>query len=96
MEVKDIILIIAIIALAGLSYYFYSNLMLAKDGVDQLMAGIGECQAGVAQLTAGLGECQAGVEQLQAGLTECVAGATQCQAGLIELQTVCAPFLPTQ
>ena len=85
MNQKDIgivILAIAVIVLAGVVYYLYS--------------GANKCKVMATDLGAQLVGCGAGVEQLQAGLGECTAQATQCQEAFINLQQMCAPYLPTE
>jgi len=85
MSQKDIvivILVLALIVLAGFTYYLYSGAM--------------ECEVVATGLGTRLVECGAGVVQLQAGLDECMAGVAQCQEALITLQEMCAPFLPAE
>lgn len=89
MNPKDIFLIILVIALAGLSYYLYSQLIYCKGKAE-------ECAAGVTQLQDGLAQCQEGIGQYQDGLEECTAQATECAEALSNLQQMCAPYLPTQ
>lgn len=82
MSTKDIFFVIALIALAGLSYYLYS--------------GVNQCKTVAIDLGTKLQECGAGLTQLQSGLEGCMAGATQCQQALTTLQQTCAPYLPTE
>lgn len=85
MSQKDIvivILVLALIVLAGFTYYLYSGAM--------------ECEVVATDLGTQLVECGVGVAQLQAGLDECVAGAVQCQEALTTLQVMCLPYLPTE
>ncbi len=72
------ILIICIIALACLSYYFYSKAMECKELATGLGARLQECGAGIEQY-------KAGVDQYKAALEQCMAQATQCQQALGEL-----------
>jgi hypothetical protein len=81
-DILVVILLIALIALAGFTYNIYSK---AK-----------ECEVIATDLGTRLVECGAGVNQLQSGLNECLVGATQCQEALASLQEMCAPYLPTQ
>ena len=72
------ILIICVIALAGLSFYFYSKAMECKELATDLGARLQECGAGIEQY-------KAGVNQYKAALEQCMAQATQCQQALGEL-----------
>jgi len=85
METKSIvivILILALIILAGFTYNLYSSAM--------------ECKVTAIDLGAALQECGAGIDQLEAGLNECMAGAKACQDALTGLKQIpaCAPFIP--
>lgn len=85
MSQKDIvivILVLALIVLAGFTYNLYSGAM--------------ECEVVATDLGARLVECGAGVDQLQAGLDECMAGVAQCEEALTTLQEMCLPYLPTE
>jgi hypothetical protein len=79
-----IILVLALVVLAGFTYNIYSGAM--------------ECQVIATDLGARLQECGAGVTQLQAGLNECIAGAQACQEVLTALSQVpaCALYIPTE
>ncbi len=62
MNAKDILLIVAVLVLAGLCYYLYSGLTLCKSKAL-------ECAQGVEKLKSGLNECMTGAQQCQQALT---------------------------
>lgn len=54
-----------------------------------LYSGVNECKAVATDLGTQLLGCGTGVEKLQSGLDE-------CREALINLQEMCAPYLPAQ
>jgi len=87
MDQKDIItviLVLALIVLAGFTYYLYSGVM--------------ECKALATDLGTKLQACVAGLDQYEAGLDECMAGAIACQDALTALKQIpaCAPYIPAE
>lgn len=77
-----VILVLALIVLAGFTYYLYS--------------GAAKCKTMATGLGTKLQECGAGVDQLKAGLNECMAGVKVYQDALTALKQVpdCAPYIP--
>jgi len=83
-RIAIIILVLALVILAGFTYNIYSGAM--------------ECKDTATDLGARLQECGVGVTQLQAGLGECMTGAQMCQDVLAALSQVpdCALYIPTE